>query len=77
MSQAFALILVLFSAMLSSGQDSLSRAMTRAFYGRQEAAVILDVETGTVLASHDMDRAARRSFVPVRIRFHPSRKLLT
>ena len=59
-----ALIPVLVAATLSLAQDSLSGAMTQAFRGRRGAAVILDIETGKVVASQDMDRAARRVVRP-------------
>jgi cell division protein FtsI/penicillin-binding protein 2 len=57
-------MLALSWAASSTAQDSLAAAMLQAFRGRQGAAVILDVETGRVLASHDMDRAARRLVRP-------------
>ncbi len=47
-----------------AGPDGLARAVDQAMSGRQGCAVVLDVESGRLLAQHRLDLAARRLVPP-------------
>ena len=60
----FALSLFTNAAHAQAGAGSLQSAVNRAMAGKHGTAVVLDVETGRILASNRLDIAARRVALP-------------
>jgi cell division protein FtsI/penicillin-binding protein 2 len=60
----FVAILLAGSAAVAQPQPALTSTIRLAMHGRQGTAVVLDVESGRVLASYDLERAGRRLVRP-------------